>query len=51
MTRRRFDFSLLAIAVLLTVQATLATYGIRLVRDVAAETHHGLVVAARSVGR
>ena len=47
-THRRFDFSLLAIALLLAVQASIASYGLRLVRDVAVGTHEQLVIVGRA---
>jgi hypothetical protein len=46
MRQGRFDFSLLAIATLLVVQATVASYGIRLIRDSAGRTHAALVAVA-----
>jgi hypothetical protein len=42
----RFDFSLLAIATLLVVQATVASYGIRLICGTAGRTHAALVAVA-----
>ena len=47
-THRRIDFSLIAIALLLALQASIASYGLRLVRDVAAGTHEKLVEVARA---
>jgi len=49
MIRRHFDFTLLSIAALLVVQTSLASVGVRLVRDVAVRTHQRLVAVA-SVG-
>jgi hypothetical protein len=51
MNRTRIDFSLIAIAALLVFQASIASYGIRLVRDVAIGTHAELVSIAHTVQR
>ena len=48
MNSRRFDLSLLAIAALLVLQTTVATYGLRLVRETAARTHDGLAAVAHA---
>ena len=45
MTTRR-SLSLLAIAALLVAQASIASYGARLVRDVAGATHGSLAAVA-----
>jgi hypothetical protein len=50
MIRRNFDIALLGIAALLVVQTSLASVGVRFVRDVAVRTHDRLVAVA-SVGR
>jgi hypothetical protein len=48
MTYRRFDFSGLALATLLVIQASIASYGLGLVTDIASTTHArlGAVVEA-----
>ena len=46
MQHGRFDFGLLAVAALLIFQATLASYGLRLVREGAGRTHETLVAVA-----
>jgi len=51
MTHRRFDFSLLAIATLLMIQASIASYGLGIVRDVADTTHARLVAVAAAARR
>jgi hypothetical protein len=51
MHSHRSDLSLLAIAVLFVLQATVATYGVRLVREAAAHTHDSLMAVARPATR
>ena len=48
MTTRRFDFSALALATLLLIQAGIASYGLGLVKDVAGATHSRLMAVAAS---
>jgi hypothetical protein len=45
---RRFDLSVLAIAALLIVQSSLASYGASLLRDIVGRTHASLVAVARA---
>ena len=47
-TRRSFDFSLLAIAALLVVQMSIASYGMGLFRDVAHTTRDQLAAVAHA---
>lgn len=42
-THRRFDFSFVAITLLLAVQATVATVGFRMARNVAVFSHQEIV--------
>ena len=51
MQRHHVDVTLLAIAALLVVQTSLASFGVRLVRDVAVRTHHRLIAVATVGGR
>ena len=46
MQRHHVNITLLAIAALLVVQTSLASVGVRLVRDVAVRTHDRLVAVA-----
>lgn len=45
-TGSRFDFSLLALAALLLIQASIASYGLDLARDVVGSTHARLAAVA-----
>ena len=49
-TNRRFDYSLVAIVALLVVQASVASYGLRLVRTVAS-VGHDRIAAVVDAGR
>jgi len=51
MTSRRFDLSLLAIAALLVLQTSLASYGVAFVRDIAVTTHERLAAVAHAARR
>ena len=48
MTTRRFDFSALALATLLVIQAGIASYGLGFVKDVASSTHERLLAVVRA---
>ena len=48
MTTRRFDFSALALATLLLIQAGIASYAFGFVKDVADATHERLMAVAHS---
>ena len=48
MTYRRFDFSALALATLLVIQAGIASYAFGLVKNVAGSTHERLEAVVAS---
>jgi hypothetical protein len=48
MTYRRFDFSALALATLLVIQAGIASYGLGFVKDVAGSTHERLLAVVQA---
>ena len=48
---RRFDFSLLALATLLVLQASIASYSLGLLRDVAQATQERLAFVADAARR
>ena len=48
MTYRRFDFSALAIATLIVIQASIASYELGLVKNIAGTTHARLRAVAEA---
>ena len=48
MTTRRFDFSALALATLLVIQAGIASFGLGFVKDVAGSTHERLLAVVQA---
>ena len=48
MTSRRFDFSVLALATLLVIQAGIASYGLGFMKDVAGNTHARLLAVVEA---
>ena len=47
-SHRRFDFSLVVLAALLVVQATIVSYGMGFVRDIAGDTQERLTAVAQA---
>jgi hypothetical protein len=48
MTYRRFDFSAIVLATLLVIQVGIASYGLGFMKDVAGNTHAGLLAVVEA---